>query len=211
MIYPSVTPSPNTGATDFGPGFWLGLSALVVTIVAIPIAVVATRRWGNRRAVLTWATEAVSLIPDEGGDNLEVTYRDFPVKDPVLVTVALANKGPRDISSEMFDNGRPIHVHLAVPFYGVTKVQGNAKVLMSPALGAKAEEAVLTLSPFLIKRREGLVFSAIVSGQPTVRIEAPLVDTDVKQLVPPAPAQGVLVDVFSVIADVVGVFFTRRR
>jgi hypothetical protein len=48
---------------------------------------------GNRRARVEFAFTSIPLLPANTGEGLlEVTYRDIPVKNPHLVSVALRNK-----------------------------------------------------------------------------------------------------------------------
>lgn len=168
---------------DWGLVGWIATAALAV--IAIVVTIVATRRWGNRRAVARWYAEVTPLLPETTGRRglLGITYRDIPVDDPVLVTFAIANIGPRDITTEMFDSGRSIRVHLGATFYGITQKTGDP-ALVSWAIGTPAEEAKVELQPRLFKRREAWSFSAIVSGMPTVEVQSPLIDTDLKHLIP---------------------------
>ena len=159
---------------------WIAIVGVVVAVVAIPVTIWATRRWGNRRALIAWVAESVSLLPEEAGrDLIEVTYRSLPVKDPYLVTVVIANTGPRDLSSSSFDDGRPIRIHLGATFYGVTKSSGSPKIA-EPGIGADSDLAFIEILPKLLKRQESWLFSVIVSGLPSVQVEAPLIDTDVR-------------------------------
>jgi hypothetical protein len=162
----------------------LALSALVVAVVAIPVAVLATRQWGNRRAQIEFSSSSTPLLPDKVGRGLlAVTYRDIPVDDPHLVTVSVRNVGPRDISTAMFDSGQSISIRFDQTFYGLTVVSGGAHTL-SPGVGASPEEATVLFEPGLLKRGDAWSFSAVLSGPVGVSIEAPLIDTDVREAVP---------------------------
>jgi hypothetical protein len=114
---------------------------------------------------------------------LEVTYRDFAVPNPHLVSVVFRNTGPRDISSAAFDNGRPISIGFDQTFYGLTSTKGGGKI-KSSAIGTPAGVAIVHLEPGLLKRGEEWSFSAVLSGPVEVSITAPLVDTDVAQVIP---------------------------
>lgn len=166
-------------------GAWLGAAALAVAVFAIPVTVLATRQWGNRRARLQVRVDATPLLPGEARPGLlEVTYRDIPVKEPHLVSVTFYNSGPRDLSSETFDGGRPIAVKFDQTFYGLTAVDGGVKTV-SPAIGTRADDAVVYVNPGLLKRGESWTFSAVTTGPVQVSVEAPLVDTDVRHDVAP--------------------------
>lgn len=166
-------------------GSWFGLAALVVAIIAIPAAVLATRHWGNRRARLEVKIEATPLLPEDARPGLlEVTYRDIPVDEPHLVSVTLRNSGPRDLASGMFDGGRSITVKFDQTFYGLTAVHGGIET-RSPAIGASAVDAVVFVQPALLKRGESWSFSAVTTGPVDVTVDAPLIDTDVQVVAPP--------------------------
>lgn len=163
-------------------GTWLGLAALVVAILAIPATILATRRWGNRRARLDVEIDAIPLLPEGVGSALlEVTYRDIPVSAPHLVTVMLRNSGPRDLASGMFDNGRSITVKFDQTFYGLTAVNGGVQTI-SPGIGSRADEAVVRVKPALLKRGSSWSFSAVTTGPVEVEVDAPLIDTDVRAI-----------------------------
>lgn len=157
-------------------------AALVVAMVAIPVTIWATRRWGNRRGKISVSISSIALIPD-GSKSLEVTYRDIPVPSPHLVTVVLRNSGPKDISSSMFDSGMPITVSFDSTFYGVTAVHGGIK-LISSGVGAMPPNSTIGVSPGLLRRKSEWSFSAVVTGPVEVGIESTLIDTDLIEEVP---------------------------
>jgi hypothetical protein len=178
------TPPPSDGAAAFDWTIFGVVVAIIFGIVTIVVTVLVTRRFGNRRAVLTWFSEATPLIPSLAeASHLEVTYRDIPVRNPVLVTVVLFNSGPLDITSEMFDSGRPIRVDVGGEFYGITRVEGEAEVVI-PEIGAKGEQSAVLIQPRLLKRRQSWSFSAVVSGATEVKIDLPLANTDERKIVP---------------------------
>lgn len=212
-----ATLPPGSGSevpVDWGLVGWI--VAAVLSVIAIIVTVIATRRWGNRRAGAEWYVDAVPLLAAGASSTaLEVTFRNAPVKDPVLVTFGIVNTGQRDITSEMFDASRSIVVRLGAPLYGVTQHAGNPD-LVSPALGTPADNACVELRPRLLKRGEAWQFSAVVSGTPTVQVEAPLIDTDLKELATPeVESEGlfsaVAYSLTGVLGEVAAILFGRRR
>lgn len=184
---------------------WLGIAALLVAILALPAAVLATRQWGNRRARLDVEIDAIPLLPEGVRPGLlEVTYRDIPVNAPHLVTVIFRNSGPRDLASSMFDNGRHITVRFDQTFYGLTAVNGGVQTI-SPAVGSSADEAIVRVRPALLKRGSSWSFSAVTTGPVEVNVDAPLVDTDVRAI--PSAKEGdteitLRLSVFGITAEV---------
>ncbi|MDT0353635.1 hypothetical protein [Pseudonocardia charpentierae] len=184
MIFLVSAPPNDQGLAGWAATDWLALSALIVAVVAVPISILATRRWGNRRARVSISIVSVPLLPDgvrEG--TIEVSFRDIPVKDPHLVTVEIRNSGPRDLSSDMFDRGESIAIKFDQVFYGLTSSHGGVRTA-SPAIGTRPPEAIVFVRPALLKRREAWTFNAVTSGPVNVAIEAPLVDTDVVEARP---------------------------
>jgi hypothetical protein len=179
----------------------LGIAALAVAIIAIPITVLATRQWGSRRARLEVVVGATPLLPAEARPGLlAVTYRDIPVNNPHLVTVSLHNSGPRDIATETFDGQRPITVRFDQTFYGLTAVHGGIKAI-SPAIGARSDDALVYVTPGLLKRGMSWAFSAVTTGPVRVSVDVPLIDTDVRE----APVEGEARSKISVGLSVMGV------
>lgn len=158
----------------------VAIVALIVAVLAIPVTIWATRRWGNRRAVLSYTVEVAPVLPEaEHARGLVVTYRDIPVPDPHLVTLTFVNSGPKDITSDLFDGGKPMTVQLTGTFYGMTASVGDPVVGM-PAVGT--ESGVLAFRPKLIKRGETWAVSLIVGGAVEIMVDAPLADTDLKSV-----------------------------
>jgi hypothetical protein len=172
----------------------LGIVAIAVGVVAIIVGVLAARRWGNRRMRLGFECRSTPLLPlgtSTGQDLLKVTYRDFEVPDPHLVTINLRNVGPGDIASKRFDNGDPLILDLQCTMYGVTAAS-HPESTESTAVGAPA---VIKIRPMLIPKGESIVVEAVVSGSASPDLLNPLVDTD---LVPSTePISEALLDVLA--------------
>lgn len=159
---------------------WFGLVSVGVALFAIGLTVWATRKWGNRRGRIEWSFDSVPLLPEDIRTGLlSFSFRDIPVENPHLVTVALVNTGSKDVPSSAFDGSRPIDISFGQMFYGVTSLTGGVQ-LTFPAVGTPAKDAVIHLRPHLLKRREAWSFTAVLGGSPKLSIESPLVDTDVR-------------------------------
>jgi len=159
----------------------LALAALLVAILGIPITVFATRRYGNRRARLLFNCRAVPLLPDNDQHRLvKVTYRDFDVPNPHLVTISIANIGPTDIASAAFDQNRGIRVDLKeTVFYGVvsTSPAKERGELLSQAIGTK--DGYIVLGPALLRRAQVWTVELLVAGEPTPELTSSLINTDI--------------------------------
>lgn len=174
-----ISEAPSTAFTDTTFVPW---AALVVAVMAIPVTIWATRRWGNRRGKISVCISSTALIP-EGSNRLEVTYRGIAVHSPHLVTIVLRNSGPKDISSSMFDSGRPTVVSFDTTFYGVTSSHGGVE-LISHGIGATPPDSTIGIAPGLLRRKSEWSFSTVVTGPVEVAIESTLIDTDLIEEVP---------------------------
>jgi hypothetical protein len=165
-------------ATPFDWPIALGIAALTVAVIAIPIAVSATRRWGNRRSALAYTSEWISLLPvDLNAGAFQLTLNKVPVPEPHLLTISLTNIGPKDIATAMFDSGRPIRIQLGGRLYGVTSTQGGVLLSGFPSKESGDVDTINVL-PSLLPRGAAWSFSAVVSGTPSVEFDWSLIDTD---------------------------------
>jgi hypothetical protein len=159
---------------------WLAWAALAVAVIAVPISILATRQWGSRRARLEVSVSATPLLPEDSHGLLQVTFRDIAAEKPHLVSVALRNTWPRDIATGTFVAGRSIAVRFNQTFFGLTGTEGGIDAVF-PAIGASGEDAVVNIRPGLLKREQAWSFSAVTTGPVDVAVDAPLIDTDVRE------------------------------
>ena len=142
------------------------LAALIVAVVGIPAAVLATRQYGNRRRKLLFDWSATPLIRRRETEDIAVTYQGEPVKDPHILTLTIANVGPADIGSSHFDGGRPLRIDLLGCYlYGSLKgttggptehEQGDSTLLTPMGLamrGYRGQDGRVELLLTLIPRR----------------------------------------------------------
>jgi hypothetical protein len=156
----------------------LAVIGIAVGVIAVVVGVLAARRWGNRRRKLLFEFRATPLIPPTASDPqglLKVTFRDFEVPDPHLVTILLRNVSPADIATDHFDAGRPLVIRLNCQMYGITATT-HRDATASTAVGA---DGVISMGPLLLRTGESVVIEAVVSGAGAPELDSPLVDTDV--------------------------------
>jgi hypothetical protein len=170
--------SVRTQAASLNIGDTLTIVGIVIALIAIAVGIWAARKYGTRRGVVLFTCNSTQLIPDlpsSAKDLLKVEYRDFPVPDPHLVNLRLQNVGPRDIASSNFDAGRPITIKTNCKFYGFVSIS-HPKRTVGRAIGS---DGVIDIEPMLLKTAETWEISAIISGRPTIEIDAPLVDVNI--------------------------------
>lgn len=106
-------------------------------------------------------------------NDLKVTYRDFDIEDPHLVSLLLRNIGPNDITREQFEDGGFRIELLHSKLYGLVQNESsdgeNPTLVMSGGIGT--DDAVLRFQPTLLPKGTEWTVEAIVSGpaKPTVR------------------------------------------
>lgn len=102
--------------------------------------------------------------------------------------LTLRNQGKADIPSDSFDAGRPIEVHLGREAQGLEWAGSGSRSDNWSLTGRPS----VTFSPGLLKRNADVPASVTVTGRPEVRVEAPLRDTPVKELIGLGSAPAVL-------------------
>jgi hypothetical protein len=153
----------------------LTVAGFVLALVAIPVSVIATWHWGNRRRKILFAWEATALVPGAHGSpgELGVTYRGLPVNDPYLLRLSLLNAGPKDLATADFDNNQPLVIALDCTMYGLLH-SSHPRSTLTNALGG---EGVIKLNPVLLRHRDEWSVEAVVGGVPSPEIDSPLIDT----------------------------------
>jgi len=168
---------------DFWPrGDLLAGFGIVVAVILGVLALLGARRWGTRRAELSFEYEYTSLLADSGAKNLiKVMYGNMEVSDPHVLTIRIINTGSRDVTSSNFDSGKPFEVILNCAMYGLVgsvSDRGNEKNLVIQPSGMPG---VLKFKPALLKRKQKWQVEALVSGRGNPSVRSPVIDTDVIQ------------------------------
>lgn len=104
------------------------------------------------------------------------------------IDVTFRNQGKADIPSASFDAGRPIEVLLGRETRGLEWADTGSR----SDHWALTDRPSVVFSPGLLKKGTDLAASVILSGRPDVRIEAPLRDIPVKELIGLGAAPAVL-------------------
>lgn len=157
--------------------FWSAVAA-VGTIAAAIIGLVTFRAQFPRRRIVYGFQSLTRLIDKPVGvRELEVLHKGKRLGDPYVAEVALLGKGRRDIPSGSFDQGKPIRLHLGAPIVEWLSVSGDSGLDTFEILGDGGEIAI---GPCLIGRRQRIVFSLLLDGEPSLGCDHALVDVDVR-------------------------------
>lgn len=155
----------------------LAFIGVVVAVAAIPIAIVVTWRWaGGRRTKLIAGWTSVQMVTGGNVEGLEVHLKGSILDNPHLVTVALHNIGPNDITSSSFDNRAPLEVtvHGARAVELVGTHEGNLAAVLD------ADGATLHLGPGHIPAKTERSVVLLTEGEPLSVSFGDLVNVDVR-------------------------------
>lgn len=151
---------------------------VVLTAIAIGVGVWATRRWGDRDARLLFTYRTVPLLPSADVNGIiQVTYGDHNVQSPHLVTLRLQNTGSRDIPSDRFDSGKPLHIDLNSTIYGVVNSSPAAMRGEISTSSIRDASGYVKFAPALLRRSQEWSAEVLVSGTATPQLLSPLIDT----------------------------------
>jgi len=162
----------------------LAIVAIVVAVAAGALGVWAARRYGNRRGkiLLTWEyTPLMPSIPEDASGKLRVTYNDAPVTEPHLVLLRLQNVGSKDLTSGDFNEKQSLPVNLNCRVEGLL-TSNRPQHVRAVQIEAPAPKGLIEIAPLLLKRRQVLAVTAIVSGRPRIEVEPdsePLINVDI--------------------------------
>jgi len=167
--------------------FWSIVGALGGIVAAVLIGLATYHRQFPKRSI-DWWVESTRMMASSGAahfDSVEVKVNRIVVLDPYLNTLTLFANSRADIPSAVFDQGQVITIR--VTSGGILKLDSPADdtITFGGGHGEGFDWGEVEISPQLIRKgAEGhLVF--VSAGAPTVEVDSPLVDIDVRRLMPP--------------------------
>jgi hypothetical protein len=125
----------------------------------------------------------IARAQEQLGD-VSVLLNGTPIVDPHIATLTIENTGSQDISTEQFDNGRPVICDLFAEIVSLRRLDSDGA---SPAWSANGTKIVL--GPDLIRAGQRITFQVLTVHAPSPQsVESYLADTEVKlTLARPAP------------------------
>ncbi|MFJ5992630.1 hypothetical protein [Lentzea sp. NPDC092896] len=171
--------------TDWSRSDLIATFSSIAAVIAIIVTIIVTRRWGTRRAKLLFQYKFTSLLPVENDRyNLKVVYKEQSIDNPHLVTLRLANVGPKDVSSGNFDAGQSIRIDFECPIYGSLGWNGHKNIFKVYGVGSVSAHlrdtvSCVEIAPTLLKVGETWEVELLVSGDRDPNAEFPLIDTDI--------------------------------
>lgn len=168
-------------------GVFLGVAGIAAAVVFGVLGMWAAFRAANPRQELAWQVRAsVPLLSSkasaEARDAVEIRVDGQVLHSPRVVELYLVNRGRRDISTEAFDQHRPLRVDVGVPIVKMLNQVHTPAGLRPPRI--TVEGSVAELGPDMLKRGQAAAISLLVNGSaPTVTIpETPFIDIAVREL-----------------------------
>lgn len=153
-----------------------GLLAFIGVVVAVA-AIVATWRWaGGRRTKLIAGWTSVQMVTRGNVEGLEVHLKGSILDNPHLVTVALRNIGPNDITTSSFDDRTP----LKVTVHGARAVELVGTQESNLAVVLDADGATLHLGPGHIPAKSERSVVLLTEGEPLSVSFGDLINVDVR-------------------------------
>jgi hypothetical protein len=165
--------------------FWVAIAGVLVSLAIGLLAAWISLRSAPKRRLSYNVSDPVSLMtPDGAKHGLEVRRGNQILADPYLVDVTLYSSGRQSITSEMYDGGRPLLLHLNVPIVALLKISKNPNEQAIPKY--QISSSTLEVGPDVLAAQQRIIFSLLVDGQPNLEMESHLSDVRIKRQNPGA-------------------------
>jgi hypothetical protein len=106
--------------------FWVAIAGVAISLgVGLFTAWISLKSAPKRRLFYRMSDPVALLIPESAKQGLEVRQGGQPLGDPRLAEITLQSSGRQSIDSSMFDQGRPLVLHLGVPIIEVLKAEST--------------------------------------------------------------------------------------
>lgn len=148
--------------------FWAG-AGTVVGVISIVAIVWVTIRVANPKRRLWCSMSAVTpLVAREKvlTRELKIIYGDDRLESPHTANIQLVSKGRLDIPRSAFDGDEPLQLDVGVPIVEILNVATSPDRPIPPVKNVASK---LFIGPSLIGRREKIVISLLVEGDPDLQ------------------------------------------
>lgn len=157
--------------------FWSAVAA-IAAVVTVPVSLWLGTRAGQRNRQLTYSLiSSVRLLggTEEFRGTLQVIRNGAVLSDPHIAHIVLINDGRLDISSDLFDENRPISLNVGAPILELLDVHSRPTTTYPPAVTVSGAE--LLVGPSLFVRGQRLTLSVLLDTPVSeVTCLAPIVD-----------------------------------
>ena len=145
--------------------FWAG-AGTVVGVVSIVAIVWVTLRVANPKRRLWYSMSAVTPLVVKRSDlsrELRILYGDDQLQSPHTANIQLVSRGRLDIPRNAFDGDEPLQLDVSAPIVEILNVATSPDRANPPVKYAGSK---LFVGPCLIGRREKVVVSLLIEGDP---------------------------------------------
>jgi hypothetical protein len=188
--------------------FWAG-AGTIVGVLSIVAVVWVTWRAANPKRRLWYSMPVVTPLVRRGKGltrELKITYGDDQLASPYTVNVQFVSRGRLDIPRSAFDGDLPMQLDVGAPIIEVLNITTSRDRPIPPI---KVDSSKLFIGPSLIGRREKIVISLLVDGDPQLNpLAQSLENVDIRQGDPAEAWPGVMrspIGIWSVVWLVVSV------
>jgi hypothetical protein len=160
--------------------FWAAVVGTIGTVIVGVISTWYASRAAPKRRLLYSISDPVPLLAPGGlPEGLEVRRGERKLTDPRLVEVTLTSNGRQSISSELFNQGRPMLLDLGVPIVEVLKKTTRPTEQAIPDY--RVSLSTLEVGPSAFAPRQQVKFSLLVEGDPELKLVSNLPDVNVRR------------------------------
>ena len=161
--------------------FWAGAGAVVGVVSILAIGWV-TWRAANPKRRLWYSMPTVTPLVRRGKElsrELKIIYGDHQLESPTTVNIQFISKGRLDIPRSAFDGQQPLQLDVGARIVEVLNVTTSPNRPVPPL---KPDDSKLFIGPTLIGRREKIVISLLVDGDPNLSgLPQSLENVDIRQ------------------------------
>jgi hypothetical protein len=170
-----------TGAWYTSGTLWAGAGVVVAVLAAVAGTWVAFSVGFPRRRLYYGLRAAAPLLTAPAGmrSDLKLFHGETLLADPYVLTIELASRGRKDISSDAYDGHQPLHLDVGSRIIEILQITSAPETLMPPQVAAS--ERSLSIGPSLIGKRHQITINVLTDGgPPSLACRSPLVDVQVR-------------------------------
>lgn len=145
--------------------FWAG-AGTVVGVVSIVAVVWVTLRVANPKRRLWYSMSAITPLVVKTKDlsrELRILYGEDQLQSPHTLNIQLVSRGRLDIPRTAFDGDEPLQLDVSASIVEILNIATSPDRANPPVKYAGSK---LSIGPCLIGRRETIVVSLLVEGEP---------------------------------------------
>ena len=169
-------------SVDFLDGRVFNLLTLMLTVFGLLLALVSV--YLARKALFPPKRQVAYLLESASpftsrAVHFQVSYNGVALHRPYVAVLRLENTGRHAVSSEHYDQGRPIELDLGAQIVDVTSFECDP-----PGYEAGSYHVIgqkISFGPELINRGQCISFTVVTDGRPQLVLRHHLIDTKIRE------------------------------